>query len=121
MELKFLELTQENMLVTEHEAKFIELLKFIPHQVTTDEKKARSFQSGLKPWIQNRVVLEITNYATLVHKVVSLSQVVSCLTKRKSIRRGNSRRIINILKRNLGIIVQRSLCEVRDVESREYR
>ena len=48
MELKFLELTQENMLVTEHEAKFIELLKFIPHQVTTDKKKAGRFQPSLK-------------------------------------------------------------------------
>ena len=48
MELKFLELKQENMLVTEHEAKFIELLKFIPHQVTTDEKKARRFSVELK-------------------------------------------------------------------------
>ena len=101
MELKFLELTQENMLVTEHEAKFIELLKFIPHQVTTDEKKARCFQSSLKPWIQNRVVLEITNYATLVHKVVSLSQVVRFLTKRKSIETRKPRRIIKILKETL--------------------
>ena len=83
MELKFLELTQENMLVTEHEAKFIELLKFIPHQVTTDEKKARSFQSGLKPWIQNRVVLEITNYATLVHKVCIVKSSSELFNKEK--------------------------------------
>ena len=48
IELKFLELKQKNMLVTEHEAKFIELLKFIPHQVTTDKKKAGRFQPSLK-------------------------------------------------------------------------
>ena len=53
------------MLVTEHEAKFIKLSKFIPHQVNTDKKKARRVQSGLKPWIQNRVIiLEIASYAT---------------------------------------------------------
>ena len=83
MELKFLELKQEKMLITEHEAKFIELLKFIPHQVTTDEKKARCFQSSLKPWIQNRVVLEITNYATLVHKVCIVESSSELFDKEK--------------------------------------
>ncbi|XP_063946164.1 uncharacterized protein LOC108194850 [Daucus carota subsp. sativus] len=69
MELKFLELKQGNMSVAEYEAKFTELSRFVPHQVDTDEKKARRFQQGLKPWIQNRVaVLEITSYATLIHK-----------------------------------------------------
>lgn len=43
MKLKFMELKQENMLEVEHESKFIELSKFIPHRVNTDEKKARRF------------------------------------------------------------------------------
>ena len=43
MELKFMELKQKNMWVAEHESKFIELSKFIPHRVNTDEKKARRF------------------------------------------------------------------------------
>ena len=65
MELKFMELKQKNMWVAEHESKFIELSKFIPHRVNTDEKKAKRLQPGLKPWIQIRVtVLKIANYAT---------------------------------------------------------
>nr|XP_017245279.1 PREDICTED: uncharacterized protein LOC108216926 [Daucus carota subsp. sativus] len=69
MEIKFLELKQGNMSVAVYEAKFTELSRFAPYQVDTDEKKARRFQQGLKPWIQSRVVVfEITSYATLVHK-----------------------------------------------------
>ena len=51
MELKFLELKQENMTVTEYEAKFTELSRFVPEFVNTDAKRARRFQQGLKPWI----------------------------------------------------------------------
>ncbi|XP_074366170.1 uncharacterized protein LOC141707082 [Apium graveolens] len=69
MELKFLEFKQGNMLVAEYEAKFIELSRFVPYHVDTDEKKAKRFQQGLKPYIQNRIaVFEITNYTTLVQK-----------------------------------------------------
>ena len=52
------------MLVAEHEVKFIELSKFIPHRVNTDEKKAKHLQPGLKPWIQRVTVLKIASYAT---------------------------------------------------------
>ena len=69
MELKFLELKQENMSVAEYEAKFTELSRFVPEFVNTEAKRARRFQLGLKQWIQNRVsMLEITDYATLVQK-----------------------------------------------------
>ena len=67
--LKFIELKQENMLVADYEAKVIELSRIIPHQVNMNEKKAKCFQTGLNPWIQNKVVvLDISSYATLVHK-----------------------------------------------------
>ena len=69
MELKFLELKQDNMTVAEYEAKFTEFTRFVPEFVNTDAKRARRFQQGLKQWIQNRVaILEITDYATLVQK-----------------------------------------------------
>ena len=65
IELKFLEPKQESILVAEDEAKFIELSKFIPHRVNTDEKKAKRLQPGLKPCIQSKVtVLEIASCAT---------------------------------------------------------
>ena len=89
MKLKFLKLKQENMSVYEHEAKFIELLKFIPHQVNTDEKKARRFQLGLKPWILNRViVLEIASYVKLVHKACIVESGSELFDKKKVDRKG---------------------------------
>ncbi|KAL8120101.1 hypothetical protein AgCh_017286 [Apium graveolens] len=69
MEIKFLELKQDKMIVAEYEAKFTELSRFVPEFVNTEEKEARRFQLGLKQWTQNRVtVLELTDYATLVQK-----------------------------------------------------
>ncbi|XP_074346492.1 uncharacterized protein LOC141685278 [Apium graveolens] len=71
MELKFLELEQGSMTFAEYENKFSELSRFVPYHVDTGEKRTRYFQLGLRPWIQNRVaVLEISNYATLVHKAL---------------------------------------------------
>ncbi|XP_074346582.1 uncharacterized protein LOC141685376 [Apium graveolens] len=49
MEIKFLELKQGNLSVTDYEAKFTELARFVPEQVDTDEKWAKGFQQGLKP------------------------------------------------------------------------
>ncbi|MGI4673460.1 retrotransposon gag family protein [Klebsiella pneumoniae] len=51
MELKFLELKQGNLSVSEYEAKFTELTRFVPEFVSTEEKKAKRFQQGLKTWI----------------------------------------------------------------------
>lgn len=57
MELKFLELKQENMGVADYKAKFTELYRFVPEYVDTDEKRARRFQQGLKPWILSKVAV----------------------------------------------------------------
>ena len=43
MELKFLELKQNNLSVAEYEAKFTELSRFVPEFVNTEEKRARRF------------------------------------------------------------------------------
>ena len=40
MDIKFLELKHDRMIVAEYEAKFIELSRFIPKFVNTEEKKA---------------------------------------------------------------------------------
>ncbi|XP_074346668.1 uncharacterized protein LOC141685472 [Apium graveolens] len=67
MEIKFLELKQGNLLVTDYEVKFTELARFVPEQVDTDEKRAKRFQQGLKPWICSRVkVFELTTYTAVV-------------------------------------------------------
>ena len=71
MELKFLELKQENKSVAEYETKFIELSRFVPAQVDTDEKKALRFQQGLKPSLRNAVAeFELTSYAAVVNKAM---------------------------------------------------
>lgn len=69
MEIKFLELKQNNRTVAEYEKEFTELSRFVPHFVDTDKKKARRFQHGLKPWIQTRVAaFELTEYVKVVNK-----------------------------------------------------
>ncbi|KAL8093052.1 hypothetical protein AgCh_035075 [Apium graveolens] len=71
MEIKFLNLAQGDLTVAEYEAKFTELTRFVPHQVNTDEKKARRFEQGLKFWIQNRVaIFELTSYVAVVQKAM---------------------------------------------------
>lgn len=71
MELKFLELKQENLSVSEYERKFIELSRFVPEYVDSDEKRAKRFQQGLKPWIRSRVALfELNTYVGVVQKAL---------------------------------------------------
>lgn len=52
-----MELKQENMGVADYKAKFTELYRFVPEYVDTDEKRARRFQQGLKPWILSKVAV----------------------------------------------------------------
>lgn len=48
MELEFLELMQDKMIVPEYEAKFTEFSRFVPEFVNTEVKWARRFQQGLR-------------------------------------------------------------------------
>ncbi|XP_074355837.1 uncharacterized protein LOC141695496 [Apium graveolens] len=71
MEIKFLELKQNNLSIEDYEDKFTELSRFVPEQVDTDEKRAKRFQQGLNPWIRSRVdVFELTTYTTIVQKAM---------------------------------------------------
>ena len=71
MELKFFELRQENSSVMEYERKFTELARFVPEYVNTDEKRAKRFQQGLRPWIRSKVaVFELSTYAAVVQKAM---------------------------------------------------
>ncbi|KAL8098463.1 hypothetical protein AgCh_031283 [Apium graveolens] len=71
LEMKFLDLRQEDMSVAEYEVKFSELSRFVPEYVNTEAKKAKRFQHGLKPWIRCQVaLLKIKNYASLVQKAM---------------------------------------------------
>ena len=71
MELKFFELKQEGMTVGEYEKKFTELARFVGDYVDTDEKRAKRFQQGLKPWLRSRVAaFELATYAEVVQKAM---------------------------------------------------
>ncbi|XP_074356323.1 uncharacterized protein LOC141696029 [Apium graveolens] len=48
LEMRFVDLKQENMIVVEYEVKFLELARFVPEYVNTEAKKAKRFQQGLK-------------------------------------------------------------------------
>ncbi|XP_074356431.1 uncharacterized protein LOC141696144 [Apium graveolens] len=67
LEMRFLDLKQENMTIAEYEVKFLELARFVPEYVNTEAKKAKRFQQGLKPWIRSQMaLLEIRTYVAVV-------------------------------------------------------
>ncbi|XP_074346555.1 uncharacterized protein LOC141685344 [Apium graveolens] len=90
LEMKFLNLRQEDMTVAEYEVKFLELARFAPEYVNTEVNKAKRFQQGLKPGIRSQVALfEIRNYAALVQKAMIVEGEIEA-TKRES--EGNKRK-----------------------------
>ncbi|XP_074342388.1 uncharacterized protein LOC141679927 [Apium graveolens] len=73
LEMRFLDLKQENMTIVEFEVKFSELARLVPEYVNTEAKKAKRFQQGLKPWIRSQVaLLEIRTYAAVVQKAMTM-------------------------------------------------
>ena len=71
MEIKFLELKQGDMTVPQYAAKFNELARFAPHQVDTEERKARRFEQGLKPWLYSRIsIFQSASYGTILEKAI---------------------------------------------------
>ncbi|XP_074352093.1 uncharacterized protein LOC141691255 [Apium graveolens] len=84
LEMRFLDLKQENMTLAEYEVKFSELARFVPEYVNTEVKKVKIFQQGLKPWIRSQVaLLEIRTYAALVQKAMIVEGERE-ITKRES-------------------------------------
>ncbi|XP_074356502.1 uncharacterized protein LOC141696231 [Apium graveolens] len=84
MVIKFLKLKQGNLLVTDYEAKFTELARFVPEQVDTDERRAKRFQQRLKPWIRTRVaVFELTTYTAVVQKAIINEEESEASLKKK--------------------------------------
>ena len=88
MELKFLELKQGNMSVTDYEGKFEELSRYVPSYVDTDRKKAKRFQQGLKPWIIGKVaIFELDTYAGVVQKAMIAETESEMSQRRRKVRR----------------------------------
>lgn len=65
------------MIVIEYESKFRKLLRFTPHQVLIEERKANRFEKGLKCWLYKLVAsFELNNYVELVHKAVVIEKEI---------------------------------------------
>ena len=71
MEIKFLDLKQDDMSVAEYATKFNKLARFAPHQVDTGARRAKRFDQGLKPWAYSKVVvLQINTFPTLLKEAI---------------------------------------------------
>ncbi|XP_074361338.1 uncharacterized protein LOC141701594 [Apium graveolens] len=82
MEMKFFELKQDNMTVGEYEKNFTELSRFMGEYVDSEEKRAKRFQQGLKPWLRSCVAaFELTTYAEVVQKAMGKCSLFKCHTK----------------------------------------
>jgi len=86
---EFTDLVQGSSTVEQYAARFIELSRFAPYLVPTEDLKARKFERGLQPRIMNQVVaFEIGNLTELVNKadnIVSLGvgRYINCPTSIK--------------------------------------
>ena len=59
----------------EYAAKFIELSRFAPYLVSTEELNARKFKRGLQPRIMNQIVgFEIGILADLINKAAVIER-----------------------------------------------
>ena len=72
---EFVHLEQRDLTVAQYEAKFIELSRFAPQLIATEEEKALKFQDGLKPYLKNKisilklgVYLEVVDIALIAEK-----------------------------------------------------
>ncbi|GFS43665.1 hypothetical protein Acr_00g0086300 [Actinidia rufa] len=64
----FLNLKQGNMIVVMYNAKFMELSRYAPHIVSTESRKARRFEAGLRWNIKNKVeILRLPTHQEVLH------------------------------------------------------
>jgi hypothetical protein len=86
---------QGSLTVEQYAAKFIELSRFAPYLVATEELKARKFERGLHPRIMNQIVgFEINNLSDLISKasVIERTQKINAEyfnQKKRSAPQGN--------------------------------
>ena len=68
-EIEFLTLEQGNMSVADYEAKYVELSRFAPHLVASENMRVRKFERGLKPIIRDRVsMFQVGTWGEVVGK-----------------------------------------------------
>ncbi|GFS46068.1 hypothetical protein Acr_00g0099970 [Actinidia rufa] len=65
---EFLNLKQGNMIIVVYNAKFMELSRYAPHIVSTESRKARGFEAGLRWNIKNKVeILRLPTHQEVLH------------------------------------------------------
>ena len=68
---EFLNLKQGNSTVIEYNTKFIELSRYAPHIVSTESRKARRFEAGLRWNIKNQVIiLRLPTHQEVLHRAL---------------------------------------------------
>ncbi|XP_057779913.1 uncharacterized protein LOC130998515 [Salvia miltiorrhiza] len=73
-EIELMNLEQGNLTVLEYEQKFTQLARFAPHLVDTDEKKAWTFENGLRPEIGGHLAaLNITSYSEILERAQAVA------------------------------------------------
>ena len=76
-EREFFNLVQKSFSVEEYAARFMELLRFAPHLIPDEEKKARRFEEGLHPRIFDRVCSHnFNNWAELVERAAIVERSI---------------------------------------------
>lgn len=60
-------LVQGNSTMAQYEMKFTQLSRIVPHMVADDVEKVKKFQSGLTPYIQERIAPFILEDYSKVH------------------------------------------------------
>ncbi|GFY95462.1 hypothetical protein Acr_10g0008470 [Actinidia rufa] len=94
---EFLNLKQGDMIVVEYNAKFMELSRYAPHIVSTESRKARRFEAGLRWNIKNKVeILRLPTHQEVLHAALiaeeSLKEMSQFRENRKKRIGGNMNR-----------------------------
>ena len=62
---------QGDLTVAQYEAKFIELSRFAPQLIATNEEKVVKFQDGLKSYLKNKIsILKLSVYSEVVDRAL---------------------------------------------------
>ena len=57
--------------MTQYEVKFMELSRFSPQLLATEEEKTVKFQDGLKPYLKNKIsILKLGVYLKIVDRAL---------------------------------------------------
>ncbi|KAL8124114.1 hypothetical protein AgCh_011935 [Apium graveolens] len=76
------------MTIKKYEKKLTELARFVGEYADTDEKRAKRFQQGLRPWLRSNIgALELRTYAEVVQKAMVLEGESEQIQKEKNERK----------------------------------